>query len=277
MAGDGGTPEANGDGSVGTGGSAGTSLQFHICDGQPGVRLAVRIAGGGPAFPGTAMLSENGWQFLLVEGSCVAWILKSENEPLRTMTLSREREQSLIASLMLSQWSMFEGRHEGGCADAPGINYRFNQQRISGPVCGLRPGDPLQALNDAFNAQLASLSAVASAHSGDIRYLLVPDSGFGGSGSRTPIPWPLDVPAASVVFAQNPAGQYNPGDSRLATGIDASRLRAIRTTALNGNAGNGTVFDFTPVVAADGVSYQLFARDAVPLENTNGLLPAEVF
>lgn len=246
-----------------------------ICDGQPGVRLAVRIAGGGPIAPGTAMLADNGWQFLLVEGSCVAWILKSNNEPLRTITLSREREQRLADSLKVSQWSRIQVMPFGGCLDAPGISYRFGQSRIAGAVCGLRPDDPLNEINEAFRTELTELSAAASTLSGDVRYLIIADSGFRGGDNRAPVPWPLDLPIAPLALANG--DRYSPGDSRLATGTDASRLRAIRTTALNGSAGNGTVFDYTPVKAADGSLYQLYVRDAVPLESPNGLLPVEVF
>jgi hypothetical protein len=259
---------------AGCGGTDDSSVR--LCDGQPGVRLAVRVGGGGPAPAGQAMLGENGWQFLLVDGSCKAWILASHNEPLRTMTLSPVQEQRLLTALRPSRWSQFDGQPQEGCPDAPGISYRFDQHRISGPACGLSAGAPFGQLNDAFNTQLAALAASAPIFSGDIRYLVIQDPGTGTTFGRTPVPWPLDIPVAAVARPQDQGIQYIPGDSRQATGPDATRLRAIRTTALSGGAGNGMEFNFTPV-AADGISYQLFARDAVPLENANGLLPSDLF
>jgi hypothetical protein len=247
-----------------------------ICDGSGGVRLAVVIGGGGPAMPGTAMLSENGWRFLLVDGSCVAWILTSDNEPLRTLTVSGVEEQRLASALRLSNWTPFAGRHGGGCADAPGITYRFDRQRIDGAVCGLADDDPIQQLNAAFDTQVEELAATATAVSGDMRYLVLPDPGIGVGGNRATVPWPLDVPIESVALTEQQAFQYMRGGSRRATGVDASRLRAIRTTALNAAATDGIVYDFTPVAAPNGVLYQLFARDSVPLENDNGLLPPDI-
>ena len=73
------------------------------------------------------------------------------------------------------------------------------------------------------------------------------------------------------------AGCGSPGSSLRATGVDAARLRAIRATSLNGSAGSGSVNDFAYVVSTDGNVYQLFARDSVPYEMENGLLPAGTF
>lgn len=247
-----------------------------ICDGSSGVRLAVVVAGGGPILPGMAMLAENGWSFLLVDGSCNAWILTTHNDPLRTLVLSHDREQRLASQLRLSEWKTLEGSHAGGCPDAPGISYRFDSAPIYGSECGLSPGDPLQDLNTAFNAQIVELAAAATAVSGDMRYLLLPDLGKADGVARTSVPWPLDVPAESVALTQDQAFRYTPGGSLRATGLDASRLRAIRTTMLNGSAGNGSVNDFTYVMSTNGNVYQLFARDSVPFEMDNGLLPAEI-
>ncbi len=248
-----------------------------ICDGSSGVRLAVVVAGGGPTLPGFAMLGENGLSFLLVDGSCNAWILTTPNDPLRTLVLSHEREQRLASQLRLSsEWKTLQGPHVGACADAPGIIYRFDSSHISGSECGLSPGDPLQDLNTAFSAQIVELAAAATAVSGDMRYLLLPDLGKVDGVARTSVPWPLDVPAESIALTQDQAFQYTAGGSLRATGLDASRLRAIRATVLNGSAGDGSVNAFTYVVSTNGNVYQLFARDSVPFEMDNGLLPAEI-
>src|SRR3954469_19811967 len=51
------------------------AASVRICDGSSDVRLAIQVGGGGQAAPGQSMLAENGWEFLLVDGSCVGWAL----------------------------------------------------------------------------------------------------------------------------------------------------------------------------------------------------------
>jgi len=256
---------------------AATASTAAICDGSGGVRLAVVVGGGGPAEPGIAMLAENGWRFLLVDGACNAWILTTQDDPLRTLVLSRAQEQRLASQLRLSEWKALEGSHAGGCLDAPGIGYRFDSSRIYGSECGLSPGDPLRDLNTAFDAQIVELASAATPVSGDMRYLLLPDVGPAGGAGRAPVPWPLVVTPESIALSQEQAVQYNPGSSLRATGLDATRLRAIRAMRLNGSSGNGPVNDFAYVVSTGGIVYQLFARDSVPFEMENGLLPAGTF
>lgn len=59
-----------------------------ICTGGDEIRLAIRIAGGGQAYPGQDMLAQNGWSFLLVDGSCTAWVLQDYAGRLRRAVLT---------------------------------------------------------------------------------------------------------------------------------------------------------------------------------------------
>lgn len=244
-----------------------------ICDGSSDIRLAVTTGGGGPVPSGMAMLAENGYESLLVDGSCQTWISRY-NRPVRTRVLSNEREQTLAAALRLGQWNRFGGTHMGGCADASGISLRFGAQSIRGSACGLPPSDPLSILTTAFEQQIQDLAADATDLAGDVRYLVLRESTPAIGDNRPAVAWPLEVSVASVVFPDS-LGPYVRGDSQLATGEDASRLRSIRTTVTG--AGSGPAYDFTPVAGAGGVVYDLYLRDALPQEDADGLLPSGIF
>ena len=245
--------------------------------GSAEVRLAVGVAGGGPAPPGTAMLAENGWIFLIVDASCHAWLLPGDNDELLQLTLSTAQQDSLERALKLGSWGGIVVP-PGGCSDAPGVSFRLGQQTLTGSACGAPAGSAWSDLNVAFNSQLAALGSVATPVAGDVRYLLVTDDGS-NVDSRKPTLWPLAIPAATVAVSTQSAFQYRPGSSQSATAGDAAALRAIRTTSKNGTVpgGGGTVFDFTPVVDSGGRRYRLFVRDEVPFAGADGLFPGGLF
>lgn len=279
-AGEGGVPHSApaGDGGAGDLGSAIAMSGLPLCSGSAEVRLAARVAGGGPTPPGTNMLAENGWQFLLVDGSCNAWLLPGDNDELLHLTLSPTQEESLAQALKLGGWGEIAAP-AGGCSDAPDVTFRLDQQRLSGSACGAPPGSAWSDLIVAFHAQLDTLGALATPVGGDLRYLLFEDDGPPGFDRRMSVLWPLPIPPATAAVSSQAAFQYQAGSSRLATASDAAALRAIRTTSKNGAfaGGGGIVFDYTPVVDARGARYRLFIRDEVPLANGGGLFPVGTF
>src|SRR5438477_3610937 len=78
------------------GGATDASSVVTLCDGSDAVRLAARVSGGGPIPFGQSMLTENGWQYLVVNGRCDAWILRNSSRPLRSLRLSNEQENALV-------------------------------------------------------------------------------------------------------------------------------------------------------------------------------------
>jgi hypothetical protein len=251
-------------------GASPSSTAVQICDGSANVRLAVHTGGGGQTTVGRGMLSENGWRFLVVDGSCEAWILSTPGDALRHVTLSREQEEALSRALRLSDWNTLVGQM-GGCSDAPSISYRFDQQRVSGGTCGLEPGSPLLELNTAFDAQVDQLYAVATPSSGDVRYLVIRNDDSLVNEPRMPVLWPLAVPLESVSIE---ASQYMPRQSQRATSDDAVKIRALLTT--HGVGRTAPTYDSVPVVGADGVPAALYARDAA-FKSENGLIPDDAF
>ena len=257
--------------------AGGDASAISICDGSADIRLAIRIAGGGPGSAGMTMLSENGFRLLLIDGACDAWILNGHNDPLRILSVSRAREQQLIAALRLGHWGEISTFPGGGCADAPAIAYRFADERISGPVCGLANDHPLHTLNEAFAQQVQELYAAGTPVSGKVRYLLIEDNGEARLDARRPFIWQLNIPADAVPLSKEEATFYRGGNSQQATGTDAERLRGIRTTTANGTLPNGTTLDFTTIAGPDNTLYLLYIRDALPFEDDSGLLPPTTF
>jgi hypothetical protein len=220
------------------------------------------------------MLAENGWRFLLVDGSCVAWVLKDSNERLVRTVLSADAEAQLATALNLSAWSRITPP-AGGCADGPGVSYRLGQQRLSGAGCGVDPQSTWGQLTAAADAQIDRLATSGEPWAGDVRYLVLQEST--PSDSRPPVAWPLGTALETIALAADQAFTYRPGGSLRATGDDASKIRAIRTTAANGTSTSGIAYDFTRVTDPNGGTYQLYVRDSLPLEQDDGLVPAGVF
>jgi hypothetical protein len=265
---------SNIDGGTSDGGSVTT-----LCDGSDVIRLTGQVAGGGPIPFGTSMLVENGWQYLVVNGRCEAWILRDSKEPLRSLQLSKEQENAFVRDFRLSEWDSFRSPVGGGCPDASGINFRFGQHRYSGVTCGLDPAEPLVAFSDAFATQVERLYTSGVAVEADVRYLLViedPNNARDASYRNAPT-WPLASAPQDVAVSVADAYHYVAGRSQRATGEGAGRLRAVRTSWLDGTIGAREASSFIPIADTNGARYELFARDAAPWEYENGLAPADVF
>jgi hypothetical protein len=267
----------NGSGSASKGDPSGNAVGFYtlICDGGSGVRLAASVSGGGNASEGQKVLSGNGWEFLIVDGTCHAWVLQTEYDPVRELQLSRNQERNLSLALDLADWSKLPTQTYGVCNDGPNITYRFDRTRFSAPGCGAE--GPIKALNVALDAQIAQLSATATPLSGDLRYQVFQNDDSLAQDHRAPVPWPLAVPLETISIARDDLSHFMSGQTQVATGDDAAKLRAIRTTRANGTVGDGRVLESTPVVGSDGIPTALYVRDATPFDGADGLITGDVF
>jgi len=246
-----------------------------LCNGSSDIRLAFRVGGGGPAAAGQSMLAENGWQFLLVDGTCVAWVLEDSNNRLIRTVLSSDDEAKLAVALQLSDWNRITPA-TGGCPDAPGYSFRFGDQRLSGgDPCGVSGRNVWTELIAAAAEQLHHLAAAGEPWAGDLRYLAIQEETR--NDSRPAVGWPLTTSLETIALSPEQAFSYRPGGSRRATGDDASKLRAIRTTAASAMSSYGVSYDFTRLAGEDGKTYQLYVRDALPFEGDDGLVPPGVF
>jgi len=245
-----------------------------ICDGSAAVRLAIQVSGGGPALPGNTMLSENGWRFLLVDGTCTVWVLKAFGDALVREALSADAEAQLATALKLSTWDRI-APPTGSCPDAAGLSFRFDEQRLSSSSCDFARDSPWGQLAAAADEQLDGFAAAGEVWAGDLRYLVLQEST--PTDSRPPVAWPLDTAVEPLALDADQAFGYRAGGSLRATGDEAAKLRVIRTTAAAATATYGVPYDFTRVMDARGGTYQLYIRDALPFEQDNGLVPPGVF
>jgi hypothetical protein len=263
-------------------GVSSTTGVVHLCDGSAGARLAARGGGGGPIEPGLQMLAENGWEYLIVTGTCETWVLSSLWQPLRHLTLSSEQERALVADLRVGRWSALAARTPpgGSCFDAGSITFRFDQVRYDSSACGLDPADELALVDAAFDQKLQELAGAGAAADGDVRYLVVEDDGSAGMDIvfDNPATWPLGAAPAAVAVtrAQLVVPPFG-GRSLRASGDDARALRALRDDFLAGRIGNMMYGGFIPIVTADGMRFDLYVRDVSPFEGADGLIGPGIF
>jgi hypothetical protein len=249
-----------------------TAQGHSICTGGDEIRLAIQVAGGGPASPGQAMLAQNGWSFLLVDGSCIAWVLKDYAGRLVRAALSAADENELATTLSLSTWDNISVPAGGGCFDAPGISFHFADRRLSGPSCGVPANSAWKQLNDAGNQEISRVAALGSPWDGDVRYLLLQEAT--APDNRGAVTWPLASSLSAIAVPSSQMFTYRPEAILLATGEDAAKVRALRTIP---RADATAYYNFTRVTDAGGGTYQLFVRDVLPFEQPSGGLPAGVF
>jgi hypothetical protein len=263
------------DGATEDGAAPDGEARVEICNGGSEIRLAFQVGGGGPARAGEAMLAENGWQFLLVDGNCVAWVSESSSDPLVRAVLSADDAAQLSATLKVSTWNQITPA-VGGCPDAPGYGFRFGEQRLSGASpCGAATRSAWSDLIAAAGEQLHHVAQLGQSWDGDLRYLVLEEDNR--TDSRPAVSWPLGTAVETLALAAEQSFNHRPGGSRRATGEDAAKLRAIRTTAASATSIYGIGYDFTRVMDANGGTYQLYIRDALPFEGDDGLVPPGVF
>jgi hypothetical protein len=256
-----------------SGGDAGVE----ICDGRAAVRLYAASLGGGPVPSGVNMLSENGWHYLLVSGKCEAWVLKELDAPLRHVSLSREQAKALERDFRLGEWKSFS-QAGGGCPDASGVRFRFDKDEVVGVPCGLKADHPLVAMSSALVLQIEQLYRGGTAVDGDVRYLLAieaADDPSTNNAYRNAPPWPLSFLPSTVAVPLTGLAIYQRGGSRHAGNDEASLLRGLRSSWLEGVIGSRTS-QFIPVEQADGARFRLYLRDSSPWEDASGLLPDDL-
>ena len=136
-------------------------LSRKICDGSSGCSSC------GPAqwrrwrsTAGNGMLGENGWRYLLVDGSCQACDpVGARTDALRHVTLShraRRRPFRVPSGSRIGAPSWGNPRGMLRCARHQ-LSFR-SAATLCGALAAWRPGDPFSALNTAFDAQLEQLS-----------------------------------------------------------------------------------------------------------------------
>jgi hypothetical protein len=244
-----------------------------LCDGTDQIRFAYQVAGGGPVMPGSEVLSENGFVYLLVSGTCHYWALQDVQGAVREGELSAAAAASFTTELRLGMWSDLPPQGPS-CPDAPSAVVRFADDRYELPSpCPAQDAGAGTALADAVRARAQSLHDAGAPVAGSVRFVLVMEGADWSTAVRErAAPWPLAEAAADVALTPGQARMYQRGSSRRASGDEAAALRDVRDASAAADVRQLTG-GFIPVVDGSGGRYQLYVRDAIPPENDQGLLP----
>lgn len=251
-----------------------------LCDGSEGPRFQAQYGGSGQVLPGSQVLSENGHDFLVIDGQCHFWVQQEAFGDVRTGTLGDAEAARLVGDLRLEEWQGIAGRYQNSLCDGPWGLYRFDSYRVSVlPTCnGADSTKRVEWVRQAVRSAIESLHAAGTPAEGPVRYVLVSDPGEefppGSEAYRNAPLWPLETAAASLAISPMAANEYSAGQSRLSSGMDATRLRAIAVSYRGGEIGR-TYYGFIPIKDGEGRSYRFFVRDAIPLENDQGLWRAD--
>jgi hypothetical protein len=260
------------DGPASDGGSAVPIL----CDGTTSIRLAYVMGGGGQIEPASRVLSENGYRYLLVSGTCHYWVMEDVRADVREGDLSAEAAASLSTALRLGAWSTAEKEaRPPSCSDGPSESLRFGDERVRVPPQCTSPTSAVPAawLATILPATLDGLYGGGRPVSGNARFVLMKDSaGWSPLTADNAAQWPLATTAVTVARSREQANAYEPGDADVASGDDAVMLKTLRRD-LFAKSGFQYTGGFIPVVDDDGLRYQLFVRDDIPVEDERGLLP----
>jgi hypothetical protein len=132
----------------------------------------------------------------------------------------------------------------------------------------------VRPLAAAARAELAARYAAGAPVEGAVRFVLVaeaPDVTWPSLVASAAAPWPLATAPDALAISLDAAQRYLAGSSRIAMPPEADSLRALRRN-FEARGGPQLSGGFIPVTGAGGSRYELFVRDAIPLEDAGGLL-----
>ena len=286
-----GRSQRNGDVASGAAGQGGITDEG-ICDGSMDLRLAVRTESGG-SLP-IALHRELGDTYLYVRGDCRYWILDFQQNPgwvpTRTGELTREQEQRLFEELHYDrfgelagvyrtassggEWeTYYDGTHSIWCQDGCYENHPTAPDELKGMGVNVLH-------QRAWWVDLLATSE-AMKMSDPVRVVIGKREGE-EPGEETPCrpawPFSLDPEPYACPFVDNePFGGAGAGGSSLIDDpVEAAELRSWwldrRDSSTCDPLGSGFLVGF--LSAKDPTVRYVFAvRDAVPLENDQGLIP----
>jgi hypothetical protein len=246
-----------------------------ICNGENALRFVYQAAGGGQVLPGSQVLSENGFLYLLVDGRCHYWAMQDTWSGVREGQLSEADEASLSSDLRLSDLGELQGDYDRDVCDGTGMWLRFAEQRVRVST-GCKVVDtsaPVWWMQGVAFQHLSALFSKGQPVGGEVRYVLVSADGAEWSSEVTTAAaeWPLPQSPSTLAMSLAQADQYQPGSSRAIAPPDADSLRNIRQRFVD-TGKLPLTGGFVPVKDTTGVIYQLFVRDTIPFESSTGLL-----
>jgi hypothetical protein len=241
-----------------------------LCNGEPSVRLAFQTVGGGQTLPGSRVVIENGFRYLVVTGDCRYWVMKDDELDVHEGTLTPQEAAGVETALRLSEWSSLNAMYARCGADVPSDLLRFDETRVA--ISGCIGGEAPKWLVAGLEMSLEKLYAAGTSVEGPTRFLLITEASIWPAllEARAAL-WPLADDPMTLARTYEEASRYTPGTSQVASSADAGALRKLRRDFFASGGGQYSG-GFIPVLGPDGARYQLFARDSIPLEDAQGLL-----
>lgn len=241
--------------------SSQASMGRRICDGSTGIRLAVGYGGGGPPSPYTSVLSELGYDFLFVDGTCHYWAhqpLSVVDEyylwrPYREGVLTPADEQRLHDVVS----------YDGSPAECV--------PRMAVPDAGAAffwdGGELRSCADDVFDASgplRIELYSAATAVTGPMRIQVGKDS-----YSEAPVAydWPLATPIDQFVIEGGESRSFRIDDVAAATA-----LRSLRDQAIDASESSSRYFIGVITVRSgeNNERYFMSLRDELPFVAADG-------
>ncbi len=246
-----------------------------LCNGQPGFTFIARTAGGHPSLS-QQVVSQNGYRSLVVTGDCRTYCT-AEGKTF-TSVLDEPSRRAFVTDFRLTELATHAGEatvKAGSCVDGSPTTISFGGHVITGRDCGEAPAESAweKAVFDRYDAVLEDCAAGRTPWAGEGRYLLVESDRIGDAVFENAPSWPL-ADAASSVATTRTSAEAEAGAltslTRLVSGEDAEKLRALRTSFEASGIGTRFGIDFIPIEEANGKRYELMFRDALPIENSDG-------
>ena len=242
-----------------------------ICDGSQDLRLAWAMDGGGQVH--TEMQRELGFAYLYVRGDCRYWVLPHQGPPTievaETRTGVLDEDQAAELAEMLD-YANFETLAEAEWPQAGGED---------GPTVFAHDGEHMIACADTCVGAPAGVETMTTAGSEYFLELWEAGEPLVGAPMRIQARFLGGLPVDSVPVWEggvdlsavdtSPDDLLVPGTSVLVEDSElTSQLRAFRAQHPEDSA------NFAPIVVNDqGGAYEVFVRDAIPLEDAQGLIP----
>lgn len=246
-----------------------------LCDGSDERRFLAQFAGSGATGPGSAVLTENGYDFLVVDGKCHFWVQREAFGEVREGYLDEAQANEVLSSLQLDSWPTLAGRYASSLCDGPAHRYRYGMAEISIlPVCNGQPGDaPVAWLRPAVRDLIVMLYSAGTQARDGVRYTLVVNDEVEypstSEAFRNAPAWPLNTPASELAISSEAASSQRPGEARPASGAEAQCLQGLARAFREGTIGS-PIAGFAPTVSG-GRAFRVFIRDSVPFEDASGL------
>ena len=175
-----------------------------ICDGSTAIRFSFRNIGGGQVLPGSQVLSENGFNFLIVDGQCHFWARPDQDSDAREGDLSEERANRLSSTLKLSSWGKLRGDYTDSLCDGPTREYRFADSKIAVYSTCAGGSSPVNWLLNPALSQLQAIYDTGTPVGGPVRFVLMAEQDgvvWSSSVINLAAHWPLASDPASVAWS----------------------------------------------------------------------------